>query len=167
MSKKSSIISTTFEGDVITFNVKDAGTIALDLSKVSTENASHAMRHGFIQRISDAAAMSRNPADGSPASPEAKLVAMTRLVEHYESGTPDWSRVREAGPKGGFLFEALCEMYPGKTPEDIRAFLDGLSDKEQAALRDDDQVEPIIKRIKAVRATGPTPDTKALLTGLA
>lgn len=151
----------------IMFTVKGAGVVSLQLSKIHADNLRHAAIHGMIQRISDAAAISRNPETGAAASPEAKLEAMQKLVAHYESGTAEWTRVREAGPKGGLLFEALVRM--GNSAEEVREFLDGLSDKEQAALREDSDVAPIIAQIKAEKAkadTGPKPDTKAMLASL-
>lgn len=152
----------------IVFRVKGAGYVPFDLRKVHPNNAQHAAMHGFIQRISDAAAMSRDTKTGEAASPADKLEAMRRLVAHYESGTPEWSRVREAGPKGGLLFDALCEVYGHKkAPTEIREWLDTLSDKEQAALREDDTIAPVIARIKAERAKdAPKMDTKAILAGL-
>lgn len=167
--KANSIIGTeVLPGGFIRFVVKGAGDRTLDLNRVHEANKEHAAIHGFIQRISDAAAIGRNPDNGQAASPADKLEAMSRLIEHYESGTPDWSRVREAGPKGGYLFEALCRLYAiSKTPEQIRAYLDGLTDKQQAALREDDTVAPVIAEIKKEKAKdAPKMDTKALLDGL-
>lgn len=169
MKRANSIIQTqVMPDDVIRFVVAGAGELALDMAKLHGDNQRHAAIHGMIQRISDAAAISRDPKTGRPATPEEKLEAMRRLVEHYESGAAEWSRVREsAGPRGGFLFEALCRMYPAKPPADIRAYLDGLSDKQQSALREDDAVGPVISAIKAERNAGqPKPDTKAMLAGL-
>lgn len=167
--KANSIIGTEILPDnVIRFVVKGAGDVMLDLSKVHADNLQHAAIHGFIQRISDAAALPRDTTNGQPASPEAKLTAMKRLVDHYESGTEKWSRVSEAGPRGGYLFEALCRMYAvSRTADQIRAYLDGLSDKEQAALREDDEVAPVIAEIKKEKAKDqPKMDTKGLLAAL-
>lgn len=151
----------------IQFTVKDAGSFTLEFNRVSPEVMAHAAYHGMVQRISDAAAISRDPTNGAAATPREKAEAMVKLVDHYHSGTAEWSRVREAGPKGGFLFEALCRMYADKTPEAIRTWLDGLDDKQQAALREDDAVAPVIATIKAERnADKPKVDTKAILAGL-
>lgn len=166
--KANSIIGTeVLPGGIIRFVVKDAGELTLDLSRVHPDNMQHAAIHGFIQRISDGAAIGRDPKTGRPATPEEKLEAMARLVEHYESGTAEWSRVQAAGPRGGLLFEALVRMYPDKDAATIRAYLDGLTDKQQAALREDDEVAPVIAAIKAERAKdAPKMDTKGLLAGL-
>lgn len=162
--KRNSVINVAVDGPEIVFEVSGAGKVILDTSRVHPEIERHAMLHGFKQRISDAAAMSCDGA-GRPASPTEKLDAMRALVAHYESGTAEWSRRAEAaGPRGGFLFEALSRMYPDA---DVRTYLDGLTSAEQAALREDSDVAPVIAAIKAERNVGkPKLDTKAILAGL-
>lgn len=151
----------------IQFTVKDAGSFILEFNRCSDAIMTHAAYHGLVQRISDAAAISRDPTNGAAATPREKAEAMVKLIDHYHSGTAEWSRVREAGPKGGFLFEALCRLYADKTPEAIRTWLNGLDDKQQAALREDETVAPVIAAIKAKRnADKPTVDTKSLLAAL-
>lgn len=133
----------------ITFTVRGAGQVTVDFEMLHPTIVARAAVHGMIQRISDAAAISRNTENGLAATPADKLLAMEKLVAHYHSGTDQWSRVQSGGPKGGLLFKALCEMYgDDKTPEEIREFLDSLSDKEQAGLRLDSEVAPIIARLK-------------------
>lgn len=168
MARSNSVISTaTLDTGIIRFDVKDAGTLDFDPTKAAQSNRLHAEIHGWIQRISDAAALSRDTKTGQSATPAEKLEAMRALVEYYETGATDWSRVRTAGEKGGFLFEALCRVFADKTPDEIRAFLDGLSTKEQAALREDDTVAPVITAIKAERSKdAPKLDTKGILAGL-
>src|SRR5882724_5922749 len=82
------------------FSVVGAGTIRFNLGLVSDANKARATIFGFRQRIVDAAAMSRNPANGQPATPAAKEAAMRRLADHYMSGSDDWSpaRVPTEGP---------------------------------------------------------------------
>lgn len=134
----------------------------------ATINA-YAAFHGFKQRFVDAAAMSKDTKDGSAASPATKAKAIKALIDWYETGTDKWSRVSEGGPKGGFLFEALCKAYGHmKAPSEIRAWLDGLSAKEEAALREDDTIAPVIAALKAAKAKPIIAgvDTKGLLAGL-
>lgn len=159
----------------VTFEVRGKPSLVLDMGKLHADIVKRAACVGFAQvRIVDAAAIPVARKDGSiiPAAErlDMKYAAMARLIEHYETGTDKWSRVSEAGPTGGYLFEALCSMYGHqKAPSEIRTYLDGLTDKEQAALREDDEVAPVIAKIKAERARldpTPKPDTKALLTGL-
>lgn len=148
---------------VITFHVRGAGAITLDMDRLSADVVQRAAIHGMIQRISDAAAISRDEETGLPATPEEKLEAMSRLVAHYESGTSEWSRVAEAGPKGGVLFKALCEMFPDRDAKSIREWLDELSKKEQTALRADPKVKAIIDRMQAEVGKSASVDTSALL----
>lgn len=138
-------------------------------TKAHADIVGYAAFHGFKQRFVDAAAMSKDTKDGSAASPATKAKAIKALIDHYETGTAKWTRVSEGGPKGGFLYEALCKVYGHmKAPSEIRVWLDGLSAKEEAALREDDTIAPVIAELKAAK---PKPsiagvDTKALLAGL-
>lgn len=144
-------------------------SMTLDLTKVSAANMAYAAFHGIKQRLVDAAALSRDTKTGLAASPALKAESIAEIIEHLESGTEKWSRVASSsGVKGGFLFEALCEMNPAETPANVRAFLDGLTAAQQAALREDDEVAPVIARIKRdrVKPGDVKPDTKALLAGL-
>lgn len=176
MAKAESVVTVTQDPTtgIITATVKGArpdGTdevIAFDPSKAHADNRAYAAFHGFKARLVDTAAMSRDTKDGSSASPATKAAAIRKVVDHLESGTAAWSRVSEGGPKGGYLFEALCEAYGHmKAPTEIRAWLDGLGDKEQAALREDDTIAPVIARMKAAKPKPvSTVDTKALLAGL-
>lgn len=176
MAKAETVVTVTQDPTtgIITATVKGArpdGTdevIAFDPSKAHADNNAYARFHGYKARFVDSAAMSRDTKDGASATPATKAAAIRKVVDHLESGVAAWSRVSEGGPKGGYLFEALCKVYGHmKAPTEIRAWLDGLSDKEQAALREDDTVAPVIAEMKAAKpkvASGV--DTKALLAGL-
>lgn len=173
MKRKSNSVVThqQLANGLLQFEVLGAGSFTFNPSAAHADCRARAEVHGWVQRISDAAAISRTDKDGGiiPAADLARMKyeAMEALRDHYESGTAEWSRVASAGPKGGYLFEALCRVYGHKlAPSDIRAWLDGLSEKEQSALRDDDTIAPVIRAIKAERAGGDRPDTKALLDGL-
>lgn len=158
----------------VRFDINDGGApLTLDMTKIHPDVIRRAACVGFAQvRIVDAAAI--GAADKSGAIiPTAERLAMKRarmadLIAHYETGTAEWSRVKTGGDTGGYLFSALCRMFAAtKTPAEIRTYLDGLSEKEQTALREDDTVEPVIRAIKAERSVGqPKADTKTLLAGL-
>lgn len=83
------VISGIIDG-LLTFSVKGAGGFTFDHTKVSDACLQRAMFHGFIQRISDGAAMSRNPENGQPATPADKLARMQRIADHYMSGAVEW-----------------------------------------------------------------------------
>lgn len=89
--RSNAVVSTLVrEGGVIVFGVKGAGTFEFDPKVVSTACRERALTHGFIQRISDGAAMSRNPENGAAATPEDKLARMKRIADHYMSGAIEW-----------------------------------------------------------------------------
>lgn len=109
--------------------------------------------HGLKQKIVDAAALSRNPDTGRSATAADKYNAMREVFERIMVG--EWNKARGDGSStgsGGLLFAALCRLYTTKTPEDIRAFLEGKTTAEQAALRKNPKVAGVIETIKAERA---------------
>lgn len=151
----------------IIFKVVGAGQTTLDLRNISQSNKNRAMIHGFIQRISDAAAISRNPSTGLPASPADKLTAMDEVVQHYASGTEEWSRKRTGGvgADSGLLLEALTRMYPGKAREALQAWLKQRTPAERAGLMAEERVKATIDQIRMERAPKDV-DAGALLAGL-
>lgn len=161
-------VTRTDEGHVIIkFNVLGAGYTMLELSRVAQSNKDRAMVHGFVQRISDAAALSRNPSTGLPASPVDKLNAMGELVDHYMTGTEEWSRKRTGGgaQEGGLLLEALVRMYPAKDREQLAAWLKQRTPAERAGLGNEPRVKATMDEIRAERAPKNV-DAGALLAGL-
>lgn len=121
-----------------------------DLSDAMVEQAA---LHGLKQKIVDAAALSRNPDTGRSATAADKYDAMREVFNRILAG--EWNKTRGDGSgtgAGGLLFAALCRLYPAKTPEDIRAFLDGKTNAEQAALRKNPKIAAVIETIKAERA---------------
>lgn len=98
--KSNSIVTTTrLESGAIQFSVLGAGTLTFDFTKADESMRAHAEIHGWIQRISDAAAIGRDEETGKPATPEAKLARMKARVDHYESGAAEW-RISGAGGGG-------------------------------------------------------------------
>lgn len=154
----------------ILFKVKDAGEITLSLTKISEANRTKAMFHGMTQRISDAAAISRNAETGKPASPQDKLKAMQTLVEFYETGTAEWTRKRAAGEGAGYsnglLVQCLKRLYVSKTAEQIETFVKGLKPSERVALLASDKIRVIADEIRAEAAKETKVDAEALLAGL-
>lgn len=89
-ARSNAVVSTLITGTTITFTVKDAGSFTFDQTWVSDACRQRAMIHGFTQRISDGAAISRNPENGQPATPADKLARMKRIADHYMSGAVEW-----------------------------------------------------------------------------
>lgn len=152
-AKSNSVITHQASNKGISFDVVGVGIIDLDFSKVDEANKNRAMIHGFIQRISDAAAISRDPETGESATAQDKFDAMQRLVTHYESGTSEWSRrpVAGEGKSGGLLFKALCVMSAEtKSADEIREWMGTKTKAQLTALRNSPKVAAIIAELRPV-----------------
>lgn len=149
---------------VITFNVLGAGSVVLHYAQVHEANREYAAIHGLIQRCSDGAAKSRS-ADGKPASPMDKLAGIARIVEHLNSGSPDW-RIRGEAKKtdADWLVDALAELRPDRGREALAEYVEKLSAKEIRALLASEKVRPIVERLRGQDTTGV--DAEELLAGI-
>lgn len=142
----------------IVFNVRGAAqdggskSISLDLSKVHPDNIAYAALHGFKQRCGDAAALSRNPETGKPATPAEKFEAVQRLVEHYNSGAPEWAlRASGEGRTSGELAMLTRAVAEYKGTEDfakVRDWLKSKTDAERKALAVSAAIKPIMDRMR-------------------
>ena len=166
----STIVSAVTEG-VLVITVAGHGVIKLNPADYSDGIREMAMLHGFKQKIVDAAALSRNEATGASATAADKFQAMRDVEHQLLSG--DWNR-RATGGDGtataGLLIAALVRVT-GNDLATVRATVDAWSGEQQAAMRADPAVAPIIATIKAERAAtkptvGPKVDVGGLLEGL-
>ena len=173
--KSNSVIThiVDMENQVITYNVIGCEPLVFDVKRVSDQCGERAMIHGFIQRISDAAAISRDPDTGKPATPQDKRERMARLVEHYMSGAEAWSPARaEGGARDeGLTITAMGDVYH-KLAEECRDMVKQLAVKrgidERAALAvfaKSAQIAARMAEIKAERAKD-GPDADDLLAEL-
>lgn len=119
--------------------------------------------HGMEQKLGDETAGTEDVDD--------MVLDVDDLIDRLNKG--EWRIKREGGGFGGasLLVRALCEVT-GKAVEDVRAFLKARVDagttyqKLNDAFSEDDQVGPVIKRMKKEKAGDAKVDTKALLHGL-
>jgi hypothetical protein len=178
-TESKAIIQTTLSEDksVITFKVRDAGELVLDLTRVSAAVKVRALIHGLIQRVSDKAAIPCNTTTGLPATPQAKFEAMQGLVDHFMSGTDEWTpaRAESAGrkPKDGLdplLLAAVCEVT-GKDEAAVRAIIAKGAEVKTvkpaqflSALAGAGKVRAVVERMRAEQA--PELDGDELLEGL-
>ena len=147
----------------------NGATLELTQGQLSADMRAYALIHGLKQKLVDAAAISRNPDTGRSATVDDKFAAVKEVYDRLLAG--EWNKRRESGEgagTGGLLFAALVRLYAGrKTDTEIREFLAGKTDKEQAALRASSRVAPIIQAIKDERAAKKgLPDGDDLLAGL-
>lgn len=177
-TERKSVITTTVSEDQvsITFHVKGAGELVLDLSRVNAAILTRARTHGFIQRVSDKAAIPCDTVTGKPATPEQKLEAMRGMVEHFMSGSSEWNVKRAEGtrkPKDGLdplIIAAVCEVT-GKDEAAIRATIaagataKGIKPAQfLAALAGAGKVRAVVERLRAEAA--PDLDGDELLEGM-
>ncbi len=129
-AKSNSTITHKMVDGKIEFTVLGAGVLTFDPDKVSAENCARAMIHGFVQRISDRAAISRNPENGQPATPQDKLTRMQQMAEHLMSGAREWGLKAAAAPgmDAGLIVRAMLRAGLGATVEAV----EGLLTKTQA-----------------------------------
>lgn len=91
------------------------------------------------------------------------VLAMDELIDRLYNG--EWSIKREANGMAGtsVLVRALVE-HTGKTVEQIKQFLNGKSQAEKVALRNNPKIKPIVERIEAEKASKKANvDTDAML----
>ena len=122
--------------------------IVIAIDALTPSITTMATLHGLKQKIVDAAAIARNPDTGRSASVSDKYAAMEEVAARLIAG--DWNKVRGDGTtgSGGLLFRALCIAYEQKAPADIKAFLDGKTKAEQAALRKNPKIAAIIDTLR-------------------
>lgn len=142
--------------------------LTLKRDMLSEAMLAHAVMHGLKQKLIDAAAISRDPDTGRSATPGDKWTAVMAVYDRItQQGQWNAGRGDGAGAGGnGLLFRALVRMYPAKTAEQLRVYLDGKTKAEQAALRLNPKVAVIIDEIKAERATDSEIDSDSMLDEL-
>jgi len=94
------------------------------------------------------------------------VLAVDELIDRLYNG--EWSVKREANGMAGtsVLVRALVE-HTGKTVEQIKQFLNGKSQAEKVALRNNPKIKPIVERIEAEKASKKANvDTDAMLDEL-
>lgn len=123
---------------------------------------------GWSRKISNEAAMSRDPTTGLPASDANKLEAMGAMIAHLESGTDQWSPNRVAGRASsadvGLLVTALMELQPGKTKDELTAWVKSKEPAARSALMLNAKIKPIIDRLRTALAADV--DSESLLDEL-
>lgn len=143
--------------DVQVCKVVGCPDIVIDRRRIHADNRERFEWHGIRQRVQDAAALSRNTADGKAAPPEAKHAAMAKVAEHYLSGAEAWELARVA-PQPGLDRMALAAVAEatGKTPDEVRAIVAAGAAKRTMTPNDyltqlttADRVKVILDRMRA------------------
>lgn len=154
-TKKTPTIETAIVGTKLLLTFSHGKLIEIDAATLSDDIRHQAMMHGLKQKLVDAAAISRNPETGREAKIEDKFDAVLEVRERLASDG-GWNKQRTAGEGsgGGLLLRALCELYPRKTREELREFVNSKSATERAALRATDKVAALILTYRANNTDG-------------
>lgn len=114
MARSNQVVAFTQNDDgTQTFKIGDQ-SITFRPDMVSAANRVRAELHGWKQRISDKAALSRDPKTGKSATPEQKFAAVKAIIDHYEAGGDAWEMARVGGVGGrseaSYIMEALANI---------------------------------------------------------
>ncbi len=168
--KSNSVITVAVVDGKLLFDVLGAGQVTFDPAKASAACKAHAELHGWKQRLSDAAALSRDDETGKPASPADKLAAVKELAEYYESGAEEWSRVGAGGGGKSITIEAIAALK-GVEYDQAEAIVadfaakkyEGDTKKALAFLRQGERVAAKIEEIRKSRMPAPKVDADKAL----
>lgn len=122
------------EAGSVLFTVRDQGNLELRLDDLAPGVVRYAALHGLKQRICDVAALGFVEEENRFATPAEKFAAMQALVEHYASGSAEWSVRGPPQPRQSLLVRCLIAAFPAKSEADIEAYVKGLSAKQKRAL---------------------------------
>lgn len=179
--KVNSIITHALSDDkcVITFTVKDAegpgrpGRFTFDVTAAHPNMQHMAAVHGFIQRISDGAAMSRDRETGRPATPAEKMAKMQAIAEHYASGADRWTMNKETGEgrsQGPNIVVRALAAIQGTSVADALASVRERAEKQRvttkAYLKKLATAKAIIDKVAELRAAEASVDGDELLANL-
>lgn len=115
MARSNTVVSFT-QNDDSTQTFKIGGqSVTFHPDMVDPTLRARAELHGWKQRISDKAALSRDPKTGKSATPEQKFAAVKAIIDHYESGADKWEMERAGGGGGGrsdssYILQALANV---------------------------------------------------------
>lgn len=175
---KSKLITHAYDREtgILTFNVEGVEGFTIDTRATSDNIREAAMVHGFVQKISDAAAMPKSelPKDAKKAATvkrDAMLVVRDRLV------AGDWKRPagEGGGAVSGLIFRAYAEFAtataiakkkPVPSDEKLREVYGAMDRAKKLSLRNVPEIAEIIERIKSERGDVTAVDTDALLGDL-
>lgn len=162
-TKRNATITATIISNILTLEFANGSRLAMRGDTLTSDVQQYAMMHGLKQKLVDAAAISRNPETGRPATVEDKYQAVKTVYDRLLAGA--WNATREGGGNaGGLLLQALVRMYTGrKTVDELRAFLADKTDAEKTALRKNPRVAQIIEEIRAETGKAANIDTDELL----
>jgi hypothetical protein len=129
-------IKTERSGTDIKFSTTGCPDLFLNVASLTDDVREIALYDRLTQKVVDAAAKSRDPKTGAPASPSVKYEAMRAVIAMLHSG--DWT-------VGSSIYDVLATVL-GKSRVEMRTWFDGLTDEEKKAVRGSQRVRDEIAR---------------------
>lgn len=171
--KSNSVVTSSVTADgIIHITVLGAGKIEFDPQLAHPSMRHRAEYHGWIQRLADGAAKSRDPVTGKPASPADKLAAIHALAAHYTSGIDQWKVTATGGGRSSnseIILRALANIGDVEI-EVIRSRINAMAEKKGtkpatllSALAGRKDVAEEIIRLRAEAATASGIDAEGLM----
>ena len=157
-------IATTVDATAGTLQLvfSNDNVLTIDIAQLNASIVNHAILHGLKQKLVDAAAISRNPVTGGTADIEDKYNAVKEVFDRITGENPQWNKNRETGSgggvSGGLLLRALIRLYPTKSADDLKKYVDSKTKQEQAALRGNPKIAAMIDTIRAEKSGGVNSD---------
>lgn len=144
----------------------------LQMNNLSPEVAQYAAYHGMKQKISDAAALSRNVETGASATPAEKARVIGEMVRHFNEGG-SWSTRASTGEStggGSIVLRALAAIQ-GVGVEEMGERIDRLAERKgttrRALLMKLAKQPDVAAKVQELRpAPKGTPDADSLLDEL-
>lgn len=174
--KANSVLTSEFTADgTIVINVLGAGKVEFNPANVNVALRQRAELHGWLQRLSDGAALSRDPETGESPTAEAKLERIQAIAAHYLGGAETWAMRAGSGDGAGgnLTLRAIARVY-GYDLATAGEKLDALATKKgmdrkalMTLLRGNEKVKAAIDAIRAESTKASNVDTEALLGELA
>ena len=167
-TKTTSAVTTDIFQSTLTLNFANGQTLEVNTENLSPEIIQQATLHGLKQKLVDAAAIGRNPDTGRSASIEDKFNAVKEVFDRITGPNGTWNKIREGGSVtgGGLLLRAMMRLS-GKSKDEIASFLADKTKEQQAALRKNAKIAPIIAELQAeANKGGDDIDSDELLSGI-
>ena len=160
--RKSVVQHVVMPSGVVAFTVAGAGTFTFDPSGCTEDVEMQATLHGYVQKISDKAAIARDSKTGLSATPQMKYERMKALADHLAGGG-SWN-VRAAGVSlnRAALFESIAEVRKVSAAKVYEKFA-GFEDKVLQSFLTHGEIAAAYARITAPKDSS---QADALLEGL-
>lgn len=149
------------ENQVVAFTQHDDGTQTFKVGSQSVTFhpdlvdpilRARAELHGWKQRISDKAALSRDKATGRSATPEQKFAAVKAIIEHYESGSDKWEMERTGGGGGRSEASYILEAAANVQGTDVKTMAERVAaNAEKRGVTVDAYLKKLAAQSEAVR----------------